>query len=165
VRKVFPGKSVTVVNFAAWEQGVVVRRGNPKGIRKAGDLARKDLRLINREPGAGSRILLDSTLRRLGFKTSDVSGYDQVAYGHIPAAWHVHTGQGDYCIATRAAARVFGLDFVPLVSERFDLVIPKLHQDLSATHVLLETLNRAAFQRELELLGGYDTSQTGKLLA
>jgi molybdate-binding protein/DNA-binding XRE family transcriptional regulator len=164
VRKLFPGKSVSVVNFAAWEEGVVVAQGNPKEIRKEEDLARRDLRLMNRETGAGSRLLLDSTLRRLGFKTSEVKGYDQVAYGHIPAAWHVYSGHADYCIATRAAARVFGLDFLPLVSERFDLVIPKQHEGLATTQILLETLNRAPFQRELEMLGGYDTSQTGNLL-
>ncbi len=165
VRGLFPRKNVTVVNFATWEEGIVVAPGNPKSIRSAEDLARKDLRLMNREVGAGSRILLDSMLRRLGFKTSDVGGYDRIAYGHIPAAWHVHAGQADYCVAAHAAARVFGLDFVPLVSERFDLVIPKQYQELSATQVLLETLNRAAFHRELEMLGGYDTRQTGKLLA
>jgi len=164
VRKLFPGKSVSVVNFAAWEEGIVVAQGNPKEIRKEEDLARRDLRLMNRETGAGSRLLLDSTLRRLGFKTSEVKGYDQIAYGHIPAACHVHSGHADYCIATRAAARVFGLDFLPLISERFDLVIPKQHEGLAVTQILLETLNRAAFQRELEMLGGYDTSQTGKLL-
>jgi putative molybdopterin biosynthesis protein len=165
VRKLFPWRNMTVVNFAVWEEGIVVRNGNPKNVRKAEDLARKDLRLVNREAGAGSRFLLDSTLRRLGFKTSDVNGYDQIAYGHIPAAWHVHAGHADYCVATRAAARVFGLGFVPLVSERFDLIFPKQQEALSNTQALLETLNRAAFQRELELLGGYDTSQTGKILA
>jgi molybdopterin molybdotransferase/putative molybdopterin biosynthesis protein len=164
VRKLFPGRNVSVVNFAAWEEGIVVAQGNPKGIRREEDLARNDLKLMNRETGAGSRLLLDSTLRRLGFKTSEVKGYDQIAYGHIPAAWHVHSGHADYCIATRAAARVFGLDFLPLISERFDLVIPKLHEGLAGTQILLETLNRAAFQRELEMLGGYDTSQSGKLL-
>jgi molybdopterin molybdotransferase/putative molybdopterin biosynthesis protein len=164
VRKLFPGRNISVVNFAAWEEGIVVAQGNPKGIRREEDLARNDLKLMNRETGAGSRLLLDSTLRRLGFKTSEVKGYDQIAYGHIPAAWHVHSGHADYCIATRAAARVFGLDFLPLISERFDLVIPKLHEGLAGTQILLETLNRAAFQRELEMLGGYDTSQSGKLL-
>ncbi len=164
VRKLFPGRNVRVVNFAAWEEGIVVAQGNPKGIRREEDLARQDLKLMNRETGAGSRLLLDSTLRRLGFKASDVKGYDQIAYGHIPAAWHVHSGHADYCVATRAAARVFGLGFLPLISERFDLVIPKQHEGLAVTQILLDTLNRAAFQRELEMLGGYDTSQTGKLL-
>jgi len=164
VRKLFPGKTVSVVNFAAWEEGIVLAQGNPKGIRKEEDLARRDLRLMNRETGAGSRLLLDSTLHRLGYKTSEVKGYNQIAYGHIPAAWHVYSGHADYCVATRAAAQVFGLDFLPLLSERFDLVIPKQHEGLAVTQILLETLNRAAFQRELEMLGGYDTAQTGKLL-
>jgi len=94
-----------------------------------------------------------------------VVGYGQIAYGHIPAAWLVHVGQADYCIATRAAARVFGLDFLPLVSERFDLVIPKRSLEWASTQALLETPHRAAFRRELELLGGYDTTQTGRVLA
>jgi putative molybdopterin biosynthesis protein len=165
VRKLFPGRRVSVVNFAAWEEGIVVAQGNPKEIRKEEDLARKDLRLMNRETGAGSRLLLDATLRRIGFKSSDIKGYDQIAFGHIPAAWHVHSGHADYCIATRAAARVFGLHFLPLISERFDLVIPKQFEGLALTQILLDTLNRAAFQRELEMLGGYNTSQTGKRLA
>jgi putative molybdopterin biosynthesis protein len=165
VRKLFPARSVTVVNFAVWEEGIVVAQGNPKQIHKVEDLARKDLRLVNRESGAGSRLLLDSTLRRLGCQSSEINGYERIAYGHIPAAWHVQSAQADYCIATRAAARVFGLDFIPLVSERFDLVIPKQNTELAATQILLETLSRAAFQRELELLAGYDTSQTGRLLA
>ena len=165
VRELFPAKSVGVVNFASWEEGIVVAQANPKGIRTEEDLTRKDLRFVNRETGAGSRLLLDSILRRLGFNTADLKGYDQVAYGHIPAAWHVYSGLVDCCIATRAAARVFGLDFVPLISERFDLVIPKPHDELAVAQILLETLNRASFQRELEMMGGYDTSQTGKLLA
>src|SRR5262245_6246779 len=90
IRKLFPVKSVTVVNFAVWEEGIVVAQGNPKQIRKVGDLARKDLRLINREIGAGSRLLLDATLRRLGCRAAQIDGYGRVAYGHIPAAWHVH---------------------------------------------------------------------------
>jgi putative molybdopterin biosynthesis protein len=154
-----------VVNFASWEEGFVVAQGNPKGIQRDEDLARPDLRLVNRENGAGSRFLLDSTLRRLGFSTSNVKGYDHIAPGHVPAAWHVYAGLADYCIATRAAARVFGLEFVPLIGERFDLVIPKQHEALAVTQILLETLNQAAFHRELEMLGGYDTSQTGRLMA
>jgi len=164
VRKLFPARNVRVVNFATWEEGIVVAHGNPKCVRKEDDLARKGLKLMNREAGAGSRLLLDSILRRVGINAAKVEGYNRIAYGHIPAAWHVHSGQADYCIATRAAARVFGLGFIPLVSERFDLVIPKLQDSFAVTQILRETLNGAAFHRELEMLGGYDTSQTGKLL-
>ncbi len=165
VRKLFPRGSASVITFAVWEEGIVVAKGNPKAIREIGDFARKDVTLVNREPGSGSRGLLDASLKRLGIPASKVAGYNQVAYGHLPAAWQVRTGQVDGCVATRAAARVFGLDFVPLVSERYDLVIRKPHVSLQAVQVLVDTLNRSAFRREMEGLGGYDISGAGKQVA
>jgi len=162
VRKLFPRGTAVVLTFAVWEEGIVVAKGNPKGVREIADFARKGVVLVNREPGSGSRSLLDSCLKRLGIPSSKVKGYNQVAHGHLPAPWQVRTGDADGCVATRAAARVFGLNFVPLVSERYDLVIRKQHLALPAVHLLLDTLNRAAFRRELEGLGGYDTSGAGK---
>jgi molybdate-binding protein len=108
---------------------------------------------------------LDSSLKRLGIPWAKVAGYNEVAHGHLPAAWQVRMGQADGCIATRAAARVFGLDFVPLISERYDLVIRKAHLALPAVQLLLDTLSRTAFRRELEGLGGYTTSDAGKQVA
>lgn len=165
VRKLFPKGGAVVIAFAVWEEGIVVAKGNPKGIREMADFARKGVSLANREPGSGSRSLLDSSLKRLGIPSSKVKGYDRVAYGHLPAAWQVRTGDADCCVATRAAARVFGLDFVPLVSERYDLVIRKQHLALPAVQLLLDTLNRTALRRELEGLGGYDASAAGKRVA
>jgi molybdate-binding protein len=165
VRKLFPRGTAAVIAFAVWEEGIVVAKGNPKGIREIADFARKGVVLVNREPGSGSRSLLDSSLKRLGIASSKVKGYKQVAHGHLPAAWQVRTGQGDGCVATRAAARVFGLDFVPLLSERYDLVIRKQHLALPSVQLLLDTLNRTALRRELEGLGGYDTSGAGKHVA
>jgi putative molybdopterin biosynthesis protein len=165
VRKLFPRGTAAVIAFAVWEEGIVVAKGNPKAIREIADFARKGVVLVNREPGSGSRSLLDSSLKRLGVVSSKVKGYDQVAHGHLPAAWQVRTGYADGCLATRAAARVFGLDFVPLVSERYDLVIRKQHLALPAVQLLLDTLNRSALRRELEGLGGYDTRGAGKQLA
>jgi len=165
VRKLFPRGTAVVFAFAVWEEGIVVAKGNPKAVLEIADFARKGVALVNREPGSGSRSLLDSSLKRLGIASSKVKGYKQVAHGHLPAAWQVRTGHADCCVATRAAARVFGLDFVPLVSERYDLVIRKQHIALPAVQLLLDTLNRTAFRRELEGLGGYDTSGAGKQMA
>jgi molybdate-binding protein/DNA-binding XRE family transcriptional regulator len=165
VRKLFRRGTAVVIAFAVWEEGIVVAKGNPKAIREIADFARKGVSLVNREPGSGSRSLLDSSLKRLGIPSSKVKGYKQVAHGHLPAAWQVRTGPADCCIATRAAARVFGLDFVPLLSERYDLVIRKQHLALPAVQLFLDTLNRTALRRELEGLGGYDTSGTGKQVA
>jgi putative molybdopterin biosynthesis protein len=164
VQKRFPRSSAVVVNLASWEQGIVVAKRNPKGIRGVDDLARRDVRLVNREPGAGSRALLDTALARLSINRKQVRGYETVAHGHLPAAWQVRLGNADACIATRAAARVLGLDFIPLVHERYDLVLRKPFLALPTVESLLDTLSRADFRRELELLGDYDTHNAGKIM-
>jgi molybdate-binding protein/DNA-binding XRE family transcriptional regulator len=165
VKRLFPRGAASVIAFAVWEEGIVVAKGNPKSIREIADFAQKGVALMNREPGSGSRILLDSALRRLGIPSSVVKGYCQLAHGHLQAAWQVRAGNADGCIAVRAAASVFGLDFIPLVSERYDLVIRKKHLALPAVQLLLDTLNRSAFRRELEGLGGYDANAAGKQMA
>ena len=164
VQQFFPKGDCRVANFASWAEGFVVAQGNPLKISGVEDLARGDVSVINREVGAGSRILLDSLLKRSGIPPKNVRGYQRIAKGHILAAWHVFSGVADCCIATEASARVFGLDFIPLVSERFDLVIPDRFWDLPSVQVLMDALNRSALRRELAALGGYDTSQTGSLI-
>src|SRR5579871_1811783 len=165
VRKLCPRGTVAVITFAVWEEGIVLAKGNPKSIREIADFARKGVTLVNREPGSGSRLLLDSSLKRLGIPTSKVTGYDRVAYGHLPAAWQVRSGEADGCLATRAAARVFGLDFVPLSTERYDLVIRKPHMALAGVQLMLDTLSRTSFRREVEALGGYTTTDAGRQVA
>jgi len=164
IRRLFGKTEVKVVTFAIWEQGLVLQPGNPKGIRSVADLARKNVSIVNREKGAGSRELLDQKLREAGVASGRVKGYDRVAYGHLPAALTVSMQEADCCIATRSAARAFGLSFVPLATERYDLVIRRQHVRLPAIEALLDVLNRAAIRRKLELLAGYDTSHTGEVL-
>jgi molybdate-binding protein/DNA-binding XRE family transcriptional regulator len=164
IHRLFARNSVAVVSLAVWEEGLVLAPGNPKSIHSVADFARRDVSIVNREPGAGSRLLLDSHLDRLGLAGQKVRGYDRLAGGHLPAAWQVRTGDADCCIATRAAARVFGLDFIPLATERYDLAIRRQHLDYPPVQTLLDTLNRASFRRELEGLGGYDTSAAGRRL-
>jgi molybdate-binding protein/DNA-binding XRE family transcriptional regulator len=154
-----------VFAFALWEEGFVVARGNPKGIHGIEDLARRGVRLVNREKGSGSRQLLDRKLEAAGIPKESVRGYEDESPGHLPAAWRVYAGAADCCIATRSAARPFGLDFLPLTSERYDLVIRNEHLELAAMERLLETLTQAAFRRELEALCGYDTRETGRRIA
>jgi putative molybdopterin biosynthesis protein len=164
VGRLFGKSPVAVISFAVWEEGIVTARGNPKAIREIADLARKDVSIVNRELGAGSRMILDSHLKRLRIATGAVRGYERVAPGHFPAAWQVLSGAADCCIATRAAARVFGLGFIPLVSERYDLAIRRRDLDLPGIQTLLDTLSRSSFRRELESLGGYDTTAAGRRL-
>jgi molybdate-binding protein/DNA-binding XRE family transcriptional regulator len=162
VDRIFPRQSVAVISYAIWEEGIVTARNNPKGIRGIEDLARPGVRIVNREAGAGSRNLLDAHLKTLGISTTKVRGYEHEVQGHLPAAWRVETGAVDACIATRAAARVFGLGFFPLVSERYDLVVRCEHLNVPAVEALLDTLGRSSFRRELESLGGYDTRNAGE---
>jgi putative molybdopterin biosynthesis protein len=162
IGQLFPRKSVAVISFAVWEEGIVTARGNPKGIRGAEDFARADVRIVNREVGAGSRKLLDAQLKRLGIAALEVHGYEREAPGHLAAAWQVQTGSADACIATRAAARAFGLGFLPLVTERYDLAVRREHLDLPGIQTLFNTLGRTSFRREIESLGGYDTRAAGE---
>jgi molybdate-binding protein/DNA-binding XRE family transcriptional regulator len=165
LRQQFPNEELTVVTFARWEEGLVVPAGNPKHIRKVEDLARKNVRFVNREPGSGSRALLDRLLEQSAMEATRIQGYDRVAYGHLAAAYCLVSGEADVCLATRSAAKTFGLDFVPLHSERYDLVIRKKTAELPALKAFLDVLQRAALRRKLETLAGYDTAETGAVVA
>src|SRR5207244_12549130 len=105
IHKLFPKGGVEVVTFAIWEQGLVVAPGNPKSIRGVADLARKDVSIVNREEGAGSRRLLDRALAASGVASRQVRGYDRIVNGDVPASFHVSAGQADCCVATRSVAR------------------------------------------------------------
>ncbi len=158
------GRDVRLVTFAMWEQGFMTAAGNPKGIGNAGDLARPDLRLANREAGSGARALLDAELARAGLDGTAVAGYDAVVRSHLAAAEAVGAGLADVAVGVRAAARVLGLGFVPLARERYDLAIPARFFEVPAVQALLETLTSPLFRLEVEALGGYDVSPMGALV-
>ena len=160
----FLSDSARVITFAVWEQGLVVRRGNPKRVRSIADLGGKRVRLTNREKGSGSRDLLDAGLRESDIPSEQVTGYNSVAPGHLAAAYTVASGIADCCIAPRSASRCFGLDFIPLAVERFDLSFSQASFEFPATKALLDTLNRSNFRKKLQCLAGYDTTHTGQVL-
>jgi len=165
IRRQFPDGDITVVTFARWEEGLVVAPENPRDIRRIEDLARKNVTFVNREPGSGSRALLDDRLQKAGVASDRVHGYDRVACGHLAAAYCVVSREADVCLATRSAAQTFGLDFIPLHSERYDLVMRKSTTALPAVQAFLDVLQRATLRRKLEFLAGYDTSATGAVVA
>ena len=165
LRKHFPREDFSVVTFARWEEGLVTAPGNPKKVRRIEDLMRRNIRFINREPGSGSRGLLDQLLSKAGIETEKVQGYDRIAHGHLAAAWCVMSGEADVCLATRSAAQAFGLGFIPLHSERYDLVMRRDAVEIPAVKAFLDVLQRATLRRKLEVLAGYDTAQTGTVIA
>lgn len=160
----FRRSSIAVVSFAIWEEGLVTAPANPKSIRAVEDLARRNVRFINREAGAGCRALLDSRLAQLALKPADINGYVREVPGHLAAAAAVKSGSADCCIATQAAARVFGLGFVPLESARYDLVLRQEHLSLPAVERLLDTISLLQFRQELAGASGYGTQVTGNRL-
>ena len=165
LRKEFPGGDFSVFTFARWEEGLVIAPGNPKGVRSIEDLARKKVKFVNREPGSGSRALLERLLEKVGIGHDKIQGFDRVAFGHLAAAYCVVTQEADVCLATRSAAQAFGLDFIPLHSERYDLVMRRKTVELPAVQSFLDVLQRATLRRKLEVLAGYDTSETGAMVA
>lgn len=166
ISRLFKNKNVdvTVVTLAAWEEGLVVAPGNPKRLRGIEDLARSDVRIINREEGAGSRKILDVELRKRGIAHNQVAGYDQAVHAHVSAARHVAEGNADCCIAPHAVASALGLGFLPLLTERYDFVTRRELLASAAVQTFFNVLNKSAVRRSLSALGGYDTSGTGKAI-
>ena len=163
IRPLF-GDDFAVVTLATWEEGLVVAAGNPKSIRGVEDLARHDVSVVNREPGAGSRRILDSELERAGIAAGQVNGYTQTAPAHLAAARIVSEGRTDCCIAPKIVARAMGLDFVALLSERYDLVVRRELMALRPMQAFLNSLTSAVLRRKLAALGGYDTSAMGRVV-
>jgi molybdate-binding protein/DNA-binding XRE family transcriptional regulator len=164
LKRSLKGTAYDVVTFATWEEGFLVRAGNPKGLRTAADLADQHTTLINREEGSGARLLLDQRLRAAGLSSTQISGYDTVVRSHFEVARTIAAHQADVGIGIRSAAQVFGLEFVPLQAARYDLVVPKAYL---TSHPILknlfDTLVSRSFRNEVEALGGYDTRDTGKM--
>ncbi len=166
LRRSLKGSGYEVVTFATWEEGFLVRAGNPLSIRSAADLAEPMVTLMNREEGSGARLLLDQQLRTSGIEPAQVRGYDHIASTHFEVARAIAERRAEVGIGIRSSAQHFGLDFVPLQTARYDLVVPKayLKSHPTLTH-LFETLVSRPFRDEIEALGGYDTSETGKVRA
>jgi molybdate-binding protein/DNA-binding XRE family transcriptional regulator len=155
IAKFFGRNSVAVISYAIWQEGLVTAQGNPKKISTVADLARKEIRIANRETGAGCRRLLDELLRENGINSSKVKGYDRVIAGHLPAARLVRSGEVDCCVSTEAVGRALGLHFIPLVQKPYHLVIRRAQLNLTPIQALIETLGRASFRREVESCTGY----------
>ncbi len=164
LRRHLQGDDYIVVTFAAWEEGFIVRAGNPKRIRIVDDLVRPDVLLVNREEGAGARMLLDQRLQALGIKGTALKGYGSFVSSHFEVARHIAEHHADVGIGIRSAAQIFGLDFIPLQQARYDLVLPKryLASHPGLSH-LLDAIASRQFRTEVEALGGYDMTETGKM--
>jgi putative molybdopterin biosynthesis protein len=164
VKRYLPDAPAALVTLVGREQGLIVRRGNPKNIYTLADLYRDDVRFVNRQRGAGTRVLLDFEIGKLAFKTRGIRGYDFEEYTHLAVAAAVASGAADCGLGIAAAARALDLDFVPLFKERYDLVIPREHYESPLLRPLLDVLADPRFKAEVQKLPGYDVRHMGEVV-
>jgi putative molybdopterin biosynthesis protein len=162
VDRVLGGRDVAVVRLVHREQGLIVARGNPLGITGIDDLAKPGLRYVNRQRGAGTRVLLDHELRRRGIDPGTIAGYAREEHTHLAVAAAVAAGRVDAGLGVMAAARAFGLEFVPVTREPYDLVLATETLDDPVTAPLWTLLEDADFRSAVEALGGYGTEEMGR---
>ena len=160
VRHLFPDRAMQLVTLAYRTQGLILASGNPKGIKKISDIAKPNVRFVNRNAGSGTRLWLDAELRRLKIPTEKISGYDQVVKTHSEAASAVRSGRADAALGLQAAAHQFGLDFIPLFEERYDFILPRANEKTLTP--LLDHIQTAAFRDSLASLTGYDSAHSGE---
>ncbi|MBW2642386.1 MAG: molybdopterin biosynthesis protein, partial [Deltaproteobacteria bacterium] len=164
VKKYLPHVKVKLVNLVLRDQGLIVLPGNPKAINGIEDLGRNDITFINRQAGSGTRILLDFRLTKLGIEPSCVNGYENEEFTHMSVAVAVLSGAVDVALGIYAAAKALNLDFIPVVTEQYDLIIPEIYYESENIRILLKTINSPEFKKRVESLGGYSTEKTGEII-
>jgi putative molybdopterin biosynthesis protein len=162
VKKNYSDLKVRIVNLAHREQGLLIKKGNPLGIRGLKDLVSRKAVFINRQNGSGTRVLLDYKLKENKIDPTEISGYGTIAHTHMEVALAVFKGSADIGMGIRAAAQILNLDFVPLANERFDLIIPNKYHSTEAVDALCKSLWQDEFKSVVTHMGGYETYDTGK---
>jgi putative molybdopterin biosynthesis protein len=157
-------RAVIVVGLVFRDFGLIVPRGNPLKICSVADMARGDVKIVNRQEGSGTRMFFDGELKRLGINSADVRGYGDEVATHNEAALAVFSGSSDAAMGIFTAAHMLGLDFVHLAKERFDLIIPRESIAQAPIDALLQVIRSEDFKAKVNRMGGYDTSVTGQLI-
>ncbi|MEH7418941.1 helix-turn-helix transcriptional regulator [Neobacillus drentensis] len=164
IKKILIGYPYILLNLLSRKAGFYVKKGNPLNLTSWADLNRQDLKIINRERGSGARILLDEQLRINEIPSSNIKGYEHEESNHLSVASAVSAGLADVGIGIEKAAKIVGIDFVPLITERYDLVILKTSETEQLISTVKNILSSHQFQAEVDSLGDYDISQTGKII-
>ena len=164
VQKYLPDESLVLVHLVMREQGLIVAKNNPKQIHSLADLSEKDFQFINRQAGSGTRVLLDYQLEKMGIAPDTITGYERDEYTHLSVAVAVLSGRADAGLGILAAAKALDLDFIPVVTESYDLVIPQRFFKTAKVQVLMDTIHSSSFQHQVAALGGYSTRESGKIL-
>jgi putative molybdopterin biosynthesis protein len=164
IKKTLPKTSVVLIHLAHREQGILVPSGNPKAIGSLKDLVRKDIRFVNRQPGSGTRVLLDYELQKLRIDPFLIQGYEREEFTHMAVGVAVASGLADAALGVRAAAHALGLHFIPVADEQYDLLGLKSFFASERGVQLMEVIRSDSLKTAVASLGGYDTSKTGEIL-
>ena len=163
IKRYLKGVRISLFHLVLRDQGLIVAKGNPKGIKGIEDLAASDIVFVNRQAGSGTRVLFDYNLGQLGIEPKAIKGYDHDEFTHMAVAVDVLSGAADCGMGIFAAARALDLDFVPMVREQYDLVIPSAMVEQPNIKVVLDTIRSRHFRERVAALGGYDPSKSGEL--
>jgi len=163
VPRLLPGRRVALLSLADRHVGLITAPGNPLDLRALPDLTRPNVRFINRQPGAGTRVWLDSQLAKAGISPAEIDGYEEEVLTHTEVASAVGEGRADVGLGIEAAARTYGLDFVLLTVEHYDLIIPEEQWERAPVQALVAGLETDALRAAIDALGGYDTAHTGRV--
>ncbi len=164
IQRTIPKVPVVLVHLAQREQGILVNKGNPKSITSLADLTRSNVRYVNRQPGSGTRVLLDYELNKLAIDPKSIAGYEREEFTHMAVGVAIASGLADAGLGVRAAAGALNLDFISLASEQYDLLIARAFFESARGEQLLEVIGSEGFKRAVTALGGYDTTRAGALL-
>lgn len=165
IRQYLPSVPVVLLALVDRQQGLMVRRGNPKGITTLADLIRPDVMMINRQRGSGTRVLLDYHLEKAGISTESLSGYQQEEFTHLTVAAAIASGRADVGLGIAAAAQALDLDFIPLYHEPYQLVIPSRYYQGELLAPLFTILHRSEFHNSVGAMPGYDCTRMGTVIA
>ena len=165
VREALTGKSAVLITLGVWEEGLLVPSGNPMGVKTVSDLVEFGATIVTHEVGSGSRMLLERKLQEEGVPLHKVKGFDHIVHSHQDVALSVVSGIADAGISTASIAAAFGLGFIPLHRARYDLVIIKEYLEEEPVKQFLSILGHQLVRSQLEILGGYDTSNIGEVVA
>ena len=165
VHRYMRGIPSVVVNLTHRVQGLIVKKGNPKAVKSLEDLSRQDISFVNRQRGSGTRLLLDHMLKNTNLPNQRIRGYEREEYTHLAVAAAIAGERADCGLGILSAARALKLDFIPLGTEQYDFVIPGEFYDGELILPLLDLIHSKKFRQQIDALGGYDTTDTGKVIA
>ena len=162
IKRILPHRELKVINLAYREQGIMVKKGNPKNIKSIDDLVKKDITFVNRQKGSGTRVLLDYLLKGKGYNPLRIKGYSREEYTHLMVASSVAEGNVDAGLGILSAAKAFYLDFIPITKERYDIIMSLEFYSNWKMKEILQIIRSENFQKKVLDLGGYDLTLSGK---